>query len=543
MQGMWQALRARTTRAAIVLLVAGFGVAACGGDDDSAGGEGPAAVAPADTAIYVEAAVRPEEEDAEAIEAIAARFLGDDEELGDAIITVINDSFAEETGGELTYEEDVEPWLGQRAGVFITDPVDLEEGTSVPVAVEVTDEDAAREFIDSGFATSDEPERQAEYAGVSFIVGSDESALGVFEGFLVAAPSEERMRELIDVATGEADSLAGSEGFAYEAGDLAGDEAIGFARLDPRELVDFAVAADPAPEVTTDQVNEIAGSIGLDFVRAITLALAATPDTARLDATVPIVAGSYPESGSTELLGSLPADALLAGTCLACVDSVAEIFQLGIAEAAAEDGLSEEEALRRIEDQTGLDLEALRGALGGVAYFAGGRTPAELDGAVVIEVEDEAAVSDGLESLTLLAQGILSAQPGGAIQELPPLPGDPTGFTVRAPEFPVPIHVALTGDRLVVALGDNAAEQAIDPDETLASSGTLEDAESTLGGADFDPNALLDLDRVFDLARTFAGPDPDFREAEPYLDPFKRLVGGARVDGDELVSSIVVTFE
>jgi hypothetical protein len=539
---MWHALRTLTMRAAIVVLAAGFGVAACGGDDDSAGGEGPAAVAPADTAIYAEVAVRPEEEDAEAIEAIAARFLGDDEELGDAIITVINDSFAEETGGELTYEEDVEPWLGERAGVFITDPVDLEEGTSVPVAVEVTDEDAAREFIDSGFAASDEPERQAEHAGVSFMVGSDESALGVVEGFLVAAPSEERMRELIDVATGEADSLAGSEGFAYEAGDLAGDEAIGFARLDPRELVDFAVAADPAPEVTTDQVSEIAGSIGLDFERAITLALAATPDTARLDATVPVVEGRYPESGSTELFGSLPADALLAGTCLACVHSVAEVFQLGIAEAAAEDGLSEEEALRRIEAQTGLDLEALRDALGGVAYFAGGRTPAELDGAVVIEVEDEAAVSDGLESLTLLAQGILPAQPGGAIQELPPLPRDPTGFTVRAPEFPVPIHVALAGDRLVVALGADAAEQAIDPDETLASSGALGDAESTLGG-DFDPNALLDLDRVFDLARTFAGPDPGFREAEPYLDPFKRLVGGARVDGDELVSSIVVSFE
>jgi hypothetical protein len=538
---MWQALRTGTVRGAIVLVLAGIGVSACGGDDGSAGGEGPASVAPAGTAIYVEVAVRPEDEDAEAIEAIAARFLGD-EELGDVIIAEINDSFAEETGGELTYEEDVEPWLGERAGVFITDPVDLEEGTSVPVAVEVTDDDAAQEFIDSGFAASDEPEREAEHAGVSFMVGSDESALGVVEGFLVAAPSEERMQELIDVVTGEADSLAGAEGFSYEAGGLAGDEAIGFLRLDPRELVDFAIAADPAPEVTADQVSEIAETIGVDLERAITLALAAEPDAARLDATIPIVEGSYPESESAELLGPLPADALLAGTCGACVNSVAEAFELGIAQAAAEDGLSEEEALQRIEDRTGLDLEALRDALGGMAFFARGSTLVDLGGAVVIEVRDEQAVSDGLESLTLLARGLLSTQPGSAVQELPPLPGDPTGFTVTAPELGVPIHVALAGDRLVVALGDDAAEQAIDPGETLASSGALENAESTLGGG-FDPNTLLDLTGVFDLAKAFAGPDPGFREAQPYLDPFERLVAGARVDGDELLSSIVVSFE
>lgn len=36
---------------------------------------------------------------------------------------------------------------------------------------------------------------------------------------------------------------------------------------------------------------------------------------------------------------------------------------------------------------------------------------------------------------------------------------------------------------------------------------------------------------------------PGFRETEPYLDPFERLVADARVDGDELVSSIVVSFE
>jgi Protein of unknown function (DUF3352) len=538
---MWQVLKSVTARGAVVL-VAGFGVAACGGDDDSAGGEGAAALAPADTAIYVELAVRPEGEDADAIEAIAARFPGGGD-LGETIVNEINDSFAEENQGELTYEEDIEPWLGERGAVVFSSPADLEDEAQPSVIVEATDEDAAQQFIDDGFASDEDPERDAEYEGVSYTVDSEQGdAIAVVEGSVVVAGDEQRMRELIDVGLGNADSLADAEGFSYDAGDLSGDDALAFVRLDTPRLVELAVASDPAPEVTTDQATEIAQSIGFDLGRPMTFALAATSDAARLDASIPIVEGTYPESESTELLGSLPGDSLLASACGACVNSFAELFEFGFAQAAAEDGVSEEQALQRLEDRTGLDLEELRDALGGVAFFVRGVTPVDLDGAAVVEVRDEAAVSEGLESLTLLAQGILSAQRGAELRELPPLPGATAGFTVSAPDLPTPIHVALAGDRLVVALGENAASDALEPGETLASRGTLESAESTLGG-DLEPTALLDLDGVFDLARAFAGGDPGFREAEPYLDPFARLVAGARADGDELVSSLVVSFE
>jgi Protein of unknown function (DUF3352) len=536
---------------ALLALAGAFALPACGGDDSGEAGEGPAQVAPAETLIYLEAAVQPEGDDAEAIEAIAARFPGG-ENLGDTIVTALDESFAEENQGELTFEEDVEPWLGERGAVVLADASDLEGEANPSVIVEVTDEDAAQQFIDDGFATDDDPEQEAEYEGVSYTVGSDDGeAIGVVEGFLVAAGDEERMQSLIDVATGAADSLADSDDFSYSAGDLDGEEAPGFARLDPAGLVEAAVASDPAPEVTTEQVTEIAEEMGFDLDRQASLALATDPDAVRLDASSPIDEDTYPDAESTELLGSLPSDALLAGACAPCLDSVAEGFELGFAQAAAEDGVSEEEALEMLEDRTGLDLEALRDALGGVAYFARGSTLIDLEGAVAIEVLDEAAVSDALEGLTTLLQGATiqqrataasTIQQGFGLEPLPPLPEDPTGFTVRTPQLPVPIHVALTSDRLVVALGDGAAEDAIDAQETLASSGALESAESTLGG-ELDPTMLVDLNATFDLIGLLAGTDPGFLEAQPYLEPFDRLIAGTRLDGDVLVNSTVVSFD
>src|SRR5262245_3449878 len=112
---------------ALAVLAAG-----CGGGSDAA--SGPAAAVPTDAQVYVEAAVRPEGDLKSSLESIAGRF----PQLGEpaSLITSRIDSFFESEGVPLTYSADVEPWLGERAGVAFLDPAG--DTTQFIVAVETT---------------------------------------------------------------------------------------------------------------------------------------------------------------------------------------------------------------------------------------------------------------------------------------------------------------------------------------------------------------------------------------------------------------------
>src|SRR5687768_17124358 len=94
-------------------------IAGCG----DGGSDGPSRelieFAPADAIFFAEATVRPEGDLKEDIESILDRF-PDGDELGDTIIREI-DKGIEEEAGDATYEDDIEPWLGERAAVFFTD--------------------------------------------------------------------------------------------------------------------------------------------------------------------------------------------------------------------------------------------------------------------------------------------------------------------------------------------------------------------------------------------------------------------------------------
>jgi hypothetical protein len=115
-------------------------------------------------------------------------------------------------------------------------------------------------------------------------------------------------------------------------------------------------------------------------------------------------------------------------------------------------------------------------------------------------------------------------------------------FSVRGPGLPGPVHAAITESRLVVALGDAALRQALEPEQTLEASGELEDAEADLGEG-LGVTAIADLATIVSVIGSFEGDDPSFREVKPYLETLARLVVGARADADELIGSAVVGFE
>jgi hypothetical protein len=82
-------------------------------------------------------------------------------------------------------------------------------------------------------------------------------------------------------------------------------------------------------------------------------------------------------------------------------------------------------------------------------------------------------------------------------------------------------------DRLVIAYGDEATEQAFEPSGTLGDSDAFAAPADALG-EDYSVAFFLDAGPALELAGSAgAASDPGFAEAEPYLEHLDYLVTGA----------------
>jgi hypothetical protein len=88
------------------------------GSGDSGSGSDLASVAPPDAPVFIEATLRPTGSLKENVESIASQVGIPDP--GGTIAEEIEES-AREDGEPFDFEEDVEPWLGERAAIFLND--------------------------------------------------------------------------------------------------------------------------------------------------------------------------------------------------------------------------------------------------------------------------------------------------------------------------------------------------------------------------------------------------------------------------------------
>ena len=121
-------------------------------------------------------------------------------------------------------------------------------------------------------------------------------------------------------------------------------------------------------------------------------------------------------------------------------------------------------------------------------------------------------------------------------------PGGGEGFTLRDDDTPAPIHIFQRDDRVVVAYGDAAARDAIDPAEKLGDSAEYDEATQSLGG--YDVSMYVAVAPILELVdSTPAGSDAGWQKAKPYLEPLKALLGGTAGDDDELHSAFKILVE
>ena len=143
----------------LVLAAAGLVVAGCGSSGGGSENADPAKVAPKNSLVYLSAQVRPEGDQKDAVDSIAKKVLGVDDP-GKRIQTLLDQSI-KESDSKLTYEDDIEPWLGRRAAIVVTSFGSGTSDTQTAAIIASKDNGKAQDAIDK---LADEQNPKADQA-------------------------------------------------------------------------------------------------------------------------------------------------------------------------------------------------------------------------------------------------------------------------------------------------------------------------------------------------------------------------------------------
>jgi len=502
-----------------LLLVVLIVFAGCGGDDSSssggAAGADPATAIPAGVPVYIEAVMRPEGEQGDNARELLERFLGDK-----SIADLIDEELEKEGEGQ-TYAEDIEPWLGARSAIGVTDLAADEP--SFVAAVAVTDAEAAETAI----GEFENTEKGAVYEDVQiYTSSSDDSFVGVTDEFAIITETEAGLEEAID---GLGDKSLAEDPRFEEAMAKLPEERLGALYLDTQAFGD-AIAADetlePAAKGILDQV--------FGEGPPLTAALTAEPDAATIESRLPssvlTALGPFATGTAPEIVADAPA-----GTWgVVGYTDVGETLRTTLETFAG--ALGGAALSGQLEAQTGLNLDRdIFSWIGDMSVFVRGETVDTLDGAIVIEASDQDAAAAAFPRI------IAAARESGAPVAPAQVDGADQAFSVPLPDAPGPIVMATNGELVVLSLGEQAAQDALDPTETIADSGLYERAKGAVDG--IAPATIFDFSTILSIAEAEGSTDADYEEAKPYLEQLDLLVAGAEQDGDEYRSLFTVTVK
>ena len=187
--------------------------------------------------------------------------------------------------------------------------------------------------------------------------------------------------------------------------------------------------------------------------------------------------------------------------------------------------------------ETGLDLERdVLGWMGDLGISVRGTTMAELSGGAVI-----ATSAPKTSSATIAALGRVAARRGAPVKPLE-LAGA-TGFSIQDPSMPHAINV-VAGDEVVIAYGEDATRELLDPGSRLSDAPRFRSAVAELG-EDFNPTGYLSVPELMRLVEstTRATADKDYATVKPFVDAASYVIFGARLEDDTVVQRVVVGIQ
>lgn len=512
---------ARRTSAALAACAAlAVGVlAGCGGGGDSSNADvGPAEAVPASAPLYLDATVKPTGQAQTNAKAALSKVLNT-QDPGAKIVSLLEQQSKSE-GHPINYQQDVAPWLEEKAGFFFTAFTDnAQKGAAV---VETTNPTAALAFARKASGATETTPAPQTYNGASYQTDPSQAGqvFGAVGNFLVEGDLE-GFKAAVDAENG--DSLGDDSDFKDSLDQLP-DDRLGTLYTVPKTLID-SLAPGQFDEQSQAILEKTSGQSLDDPVAGALTASASSFD-------LQFIGGDNDvETPESSLLAAVPGDSWLAFGLGNLGDTAKRTL-----EQLKDAGIPDlEQGIAQVQQATGASIDQLTGALGDAVLYVRGTTEPTLNGALVVQTKDPDLTGRLLNQL----QSLVQLGSGGGVKPLK-LSGGGTGFQLNDPtQTPQPIEFAQQGDKLVIGYGANSAAQSLAPAQTLSDSPTFSSARGQV--SDLGTDLFLDLPKVFKLAEsTGAKSDPGYLQAKPYLDALTYLVTGSGSKGDQAELKAVV---
>ena len=505
----------KTLRAALALcLVSLLAFVASGCGSSSGSGTDTATLAPPASFIYFEATIDPSGDQESAMRSILADLPGTgapENRLHDLI-----QKASKQSGGELDYEKDMKPWLGEVASVFVAGSASKPAAAAV---VATKDSDAAQEFVKKAAESAEGEKPQVRsYRDTEYRI-SDDTAAAVVEDFLVLG-NEPGVKAAIDAAEGE--SLSESDRYKKATDDVS-DDRVALIYEDLSGIVRLVSGA------AGEQLGPVAPLLGQLFSGEPLVA------TVRAEQQALVVDGRLTPASSllnffgssTPLIGEVPEDAWLS---IGQADMGAQIKKMIGLFAGLLGG--EQQLYEQVRRQTGIDLDRdVLSWMGDMALFVHGDSKETIGGGALIQSTDPQASEQALGKLVGAIKRNDPATRVGAAR----IPGA-TGYTLQDASMPKPIFLVQAGDKVALAYGEEAARSAVAGGAKLSSASEFTRASGALGGA-YTPSLYVGVPSILRLAESFgAGKSEDYDAARPYLTILDYVIAGS-TKGDEKVGS------
>ena len=487
---------------------------------------------PRDAAIYVNVFLDPSPSQKLALDDLLAHFpqARDRDAARDRLVELLDQGLA---GVGLTFEDDIEPWLGDQLAFFMMAPASVNATPPLALLIEADDVDAALDAVAKAQANDGSSFTARTYKGIDYEVADSGDAVGAIESFVVSG-SEAGVKAAIDAAEGE--SLASSERFERATADLEEDRlALGYFDFAP-----FARLGTFGPGATLGGPFNPANQGPTAFIlyaRSDALVSEASSD-------IPddVEAGGFVRglAAESKVLAELPGDAWFAAGAARFGDSLRDLlaaFEDAFAQApgGAFPGLDPGSLIQGLEAQIGLSLEAdLLSWMGDAGFFVSGDSLQALQGGALFEATDPKAARDALARI----EGAIRKL--GAPVQNARVAGADAGFALQEPGMPQPINIVAAGDRVVAVFGSSATSDAIGGSARLGDQVIYRQARDALGDG-YSLSGFADLEQIVAFANQVALAHVDAAEdINAWLEPLSYVSFGAKTEGDSIVQRLVI---
>jgi hypothetical protein len=542
---------------ATLLATGSLGIAGCGSGSPGSSVD-PARAVPASAPLYAGAVVRPTGSLQAAARASAKALT----HQADPYLRLLG-ALQTPGSGALDFGKEVAPWLGPRAGVFLTATGGSEEGAvnrlvtlleqgllgsssgafpfadrSVEGAIVLDTRDAAkaRSFVQK-LATR-AGAHAASYRGISYRASANGIAFAIVARLAVIG-TDSGVRAVIDTTSG-APALASAPAYsklvaAAPSGALANVYANAGA---------FGGSGAQRP------VSGLALLAGGGYVNA-TLVPAQSSITIDADA-LPAQTGGAPgglfsaSAQASRALGELPGESWLAvglgdvgHTLGADVGAIEGLASLGgkVSATSAEStsgGFSVKgllagilAPLRALGGENAATRREFASWMGSAGLFTSGTGLLELRGGAVIDSNDAARSRAAVGRLGAILRG------GGASVQSTKIPGTEAAVAVHLSGLPAELDVAAGRAsngraKFVIGLGEQSIETALKPSSALSAAAPFGTASAALGQG-FAPSAIVDFPTLLGLFEGVGlSEDPSVAPFVPYLRSLTTLSAGER---------------